>query len=112
MSDEQDKTARIRELNDAFRKTFAGGRMMMSASVAALPHMVRSAAWLKVSEFNEWDAGNDPYHEHDFLTFELCNRKFFWKCDYYAPDMQTGSEDPSDPAKTARVGLLMLAEDY
>lgn len=51
--------------------------MMMSASVTALPDMVKSAAWLKVSEFNEWDAGNDPHHEHDFLSLELCNRKFF-----------------------------------
>ena len=31
------RVARIRELNDAFRKTFAGGKMVMSASVAALP---------------------------------------------------------------------------
>jgi hypothetical protein len=27
--------ARIRDLNDAFRKTFAGGKMVMTASVAA-----------------------------------------------------------------------------
>jgi len=112
MSDDQDKTARIRELNDSFRKTFAGGRMMMSASVAALPEMVRSAAWLKVSDFNEWNVGNDPHHEHDFLTFELCNRTFFWKCDYHNKAMDGGSEDPSDQEQTVRVGTLMLAEDY
>lgn len=112
MSSAKDTVACTRELNDTFRKTFAGGRMMMSASVAALPDMVKSAAWLKVSEFNEWDADNDPHHEHDFLSFELCNRTFFWKCDYYAPDMESGSEDPSDPSKTTRVGMLMLAEDY
>lgn len=112
MSDAGDKVARIRELNDNFRKTFAGGMMMITASVAALPEMVRSAAWLKVSEFDAWDTGNDPHHEHDFINFELCNRNFFWKCDYYAPDMNSGSEDPSDPEKTVRVGLLMLAEDY
>lgn len=112
MSGKQDTAARIRELNDAFRKSFAGGRMMMSASVAALPEMVSSAAWLKVLEFNEWDQGNDPHHEHDFFSFELGNRTFFLKIDYYSPDMQSGSEDPSDPERTVRVGTLMLAEDY
>jgi hypothetical protein len=30
----ENSAARIRELNDAFRKTFAGGKMVMSASVA------------------------------------------------------------------------------
>ena len=31
----------IRELNDAFRKSFAGGKVVMTASVAELPDMVR-----------------------------------------------------------------------
>ena len=38
------KTARIRELNDAFRKTFAGGKVVMTESVAALPDMVTAHA--------------------------------------------------------------------
>jgi hypothetical protein len=36
--------ARIRELNDSFRKTFAGGNMVMTANVAALPEMVKLSA--------------------------------------------------------------------
>lgn len=112
MSEKQNTAAHIRELNDNFRRSFAGGRMMMSASVAALPEMVIAAAWLKVAEFEAWDYGNDPHHEHDFLSFELCNRKFFWKCDYHNKAMNGGSEDPSDPEQTVRVGTLMLAEDY
>ena len=32
-----DRAARIRELNDAFRKTFTGGKVVMTASVAELP---------------------------------------------------------------------------
>lgn len=55
---------------------------------------------------------NDPRGEHDFLSFQHCNRTFFWKCDYYNADMDGGSEDPADPDKTIRVGTLMLAEDY
>ena len=103
--------ARIRELNDAFRKTFAGGKMVMTASVAALPEMVKASALVKVAEFNDFTPENDPHGEHDFLSFEHCNRTFFWKCDYYNKEMDGGSEDPADPNKTTRVGTLMLAED-
>jgi hypothetical protein len=50
--------------------------------------------------------------EHGFLSFEHCNRTFFWKCDYYNKEMDGGSEDPADPEQTIRVGTLMLNEDY
>jgi hypothetical protein len=102
----------IRELNDAFRRTFAGGRVFLTPGVIALPEMVRAAAMLAVTAFEEFDADNDPYVEHDFGAFELCQRKFFWKIDYYDPSLEAGSEDPADPAKTLRVLTLMLAEEY
>jgi hypothetical protein len=105
------KAARIRELNDAFRTTFGGGTVVMTSTVAELPEMVRAHALLEVAQFDRFDVGNDPYREHDFGAFELCGRKFFWKIDYYDPNLQFGSEDPADPAKTKRVLTLMLAED-
>jgi hypothetical protein len=103
---------RIRELNDAFRQTFAGGKMVMTASVAALPQMVKASALVKLAEFNDFAPENNPHGEHDFLSFEHCSRKFLWKCDYYNKEMDGGSEDPADPDKTIRVGTLMFAEDY
>jgi hypothetical protein len=93
----ESSTARIRELNDAFRKTFAGGKMVMSTGVAELPEMVRASALIKVTEFTEFTLENDPHGEHDFLSFEHCNRTFFWKCDYYNKEMDGGSEDPGRP---------------
>jgi hypothetical protein len=83
----ESSTSRIRELNDAFRKTFAGGKMVMSANVAALPEMVRASALIKVAEFTDFTPEHDPHGEHDFLSFEHCNRTFFWKCDYYNKEM-------------------------
>ena len=104
--------AMIRDLNDAFRKTFSGGKVVMTASVAALPEMVRANALIEVTRFDRFTAANDPHGEHDFGSFELVGRKFFWKVDCYDANMEFGSEDPSDPSKTTRVLTLMLAEDY
>ena len=50
--------------------------------------------------------------KHDFGAFEVEGHRLFFKIDYYAPDMQHGSEDPADPTKTVRVLTLMLAEEY
>ena len=108
----EQRTERIRELNDEFRTTFAGGTVTMTAGVYALPDMVKAAALQEAAQFNDFNDDNDPYGEHDFGSFELCNRKFFWKIDYYDPSMGQGSEDPSDPKKTTRVMTLMLAEEY
>jgi len=49
-----EQAGRIRELNDAFRKTFAGGKMVMTASVAALPEMVKTSALVKLAEFDDF----------------------------------------------------------
>ena len=106
------RSTAIRELNDAFRKSFSGGKVVMTASVDALPEIVRANALLEVTRFDAFSADNDPNGEHDFGSFELVGRKFFWKVDCYDANMEFGSEDPSDPSKTTRVLTLMLAEDY
>ncbi len=103
---------RIALLNDGFRTTFSGGKVMMTPGVAELPDMVKASALCQVAAFNEFTADNDPHGEHDFGSFELVNRKFFWKIDYYDERYDFGSEDPADPTKTTRVLTLMLAHEY
>ena len=103
---------RIRELNDAFRKTLVGGQVMLTQGVNSLASDIRAAAILRVATFSDFDPCNDPDGEHDFGSFDLADQKFFWKIDYYAPDLRVGSDDPSDIAKTTRVLTLMLAEEY
>ncbi len=108
----RDQTHCIRELNDAFRASFTGGKVMMTAGVDALAAEVKTTALAKVQTFDAFTKDNDPYGEHDFGSFELAGEKFFFKIDYYAPDMEHGSEDPSDPSTTVRVLTIMLAEEY
>ena len=104
--------SKIADLNDALRRTFAGGQVVMTAAVNELPRDVKARVLQKVQSFSKFDADNDPHHEHDFGNFEIDGEKFFFKIDYYSPDMQGGSEDPADPVKTTRVLTIMFASDY
>jgi Protein of unknown function (DUF3768) len=105
-------TDRIRELNDAFRKTLRGGRAMMTSGVDELPDCVKAEALVQVAHFADFTADNDPHGEHDFGSFTLVGRKFFWKIEYYDKHCEFGSQDPSDPEETTRVLTVMLADEY
>jgi hypothetical protein len=102
----------IRELNDRFRTTMTGGQVLMTAGVNALPSDVKAMVIRRVATFTDFNADNDPHGEHDFGSFTLAGRKFFWKIDAYDVEMRFGSPDPADPAKTTRVLTIMLAEEY
>ena len=84
----------------------------MTAGVNALPSDVKAMVIRRVAIFSEFTADNDPHEEHDFGNFELAGRKFFFKIDYFDENMEFGSEDPADPAKTTRALTIMLAEEY
>ncbi len=107
-----DKTARIRELNDALRQTFAGGQVFITPAVNGLEDGAKAAVLHRVRTFDEFDRDNDPHGEHDFGSFELAGERYFFKVDYYSPDLQGGAEDPSDPDQTARVLTIMHADEY
>jgi hypothetical protein len=106
--------AKIRELNDAFRTTLDHrlGRVMMTAGVDALPSDVKVMVIRRVATFSDFNADNDPHSEHDFGSFTLAGRKFFFKLDYYDSTMTYGSDDSAEPSKTTRVLTIMLAEEY
>jgi hypothetical protein len=105
-------TSRIRALNDAFRRTFIGGKVMLTQGVNALSDDDKAAVISKVRSFADFTPDNDPYGEHDFVAVEHGGEKYFAKVDYYAPDMEHGSEDPTNPAKTVRVLTIMRADEY
>ena len=105
-------TDRVRELNDAFRRSFSGGRVMMTAGVNALPPDALAEALRKVRAFDDFTNDNDPHGEHDFGAFEVGGERLFWKVEYYDRAMEFGSEDPSDLAQTTRVLMIMLADEY
>ena len=88
-------TEKIRLLNDAFRRTLVGGRVMMTAGVDALPVTTKGEILREVRTFDKFDEGNDPHHEHDFGKIEVAGNEIFWKIDYYDKTLDNGSEDPA-----------------
>jgi hypothetical protein len=104
--------ARIRVLNDAFRRSFVGGRVMMTQGIAALSKERRAAIFEAVRRFDRFTPDNDPHGEHDFGAIDHAGQRIFWKIDYYDETLSAGSEDPADPSRTTRVLTVMLAEEY
>lgn len=102
----------IKQLNDAFRTTFVGGRVVMTAGIAALPRSIQVEIIAKVRGFSVFTPDNDPHDEHDFGALEVKDHKVFWKIDCFDCTMTCGSDDPADAAKTLRVLTVMLAEEY
>jgi len=107
-----DRAAVIAALNDAFRSSFRGGHLVITSGVHALGPDCVSAILTKVRRFDQFSCNNDPHHEHDFGAFEHQGERFFWKIDYFDTELQFGSDDPTDPSKTARVLTIMLAQEY
>lgn len=105
-------TATIRELNDAFRRTFKGGKVMLTPGIVALPDHEHHRVLQQVQEFAAFNGDNDPHGEHDFGSFEYHDHRYFWKIDYYDAAMEHGSENPADPQQTSRLLTIMLAEEY
>ncbi|RZV59514.1 MAG: DUF3768 domain-containing protein [Pseudomonadales bacterium] len=66
----------------------------------------------RVINYTDFEEANDPYGEHDFGIFELDGEKYFFKSDYYRPDMLHLSDDPSDSSKTRRFLTIMFACEY
>lgn len=102
----------IRRLNDEFRRTGVGGRFMITSGIAALSTGTILAIANAVQSFDSFDAGNDPYGEHDFGSVDVGGEQVFWKIDYYDNQLAAGSEDPANPAVTTRVLTIMLAAEY
>jgi hypothetical protein len=108
----QQARERIRTLNDAFRRSFKGGQVVLTAGVDGLPSDVKAMAIRKVATFADFNEANDPHGEHDFGNFELAGKRYFWKIDYYDRTLQGGSPDPADPAQTTRVLTILFAEEW
>ncbi len=106
------ETEAIRSLNDAFRKTFTGGKAVITPGIAALGPEAVTRIIQTVAVFDDFRHANDPHQEHDFGCFDADGQRVFFKIDYYDKSLTYHSPDPADPLVTERVITIMLAEEY
>lgn len=102
----------VKTLNDTFRQTFTGGRVMLTAGINAKSQDDIARILSKVRQFDHFTKDNDPYDEHDFGSFDYNGEMIYFKIDYYDKNYQYLSEDPSNPDVTNRVMTVMLASEY
>ena len=105
-------SAEIAKLNDHARQTFTGCRVLITRGIGELDGPVIQKIVKAVQAFDQFTADNDPYEEHDFGRVTVAGHTVFWKFDYYDLDLQMHSPDAADPAVTARVLTIMLADEY
>ena len=54
-------TEKIQALNDTFRTTLTGGKVLMTAGVNALPSDVKAMVIRRVATFSDFNEDNDPH---------------------------------------------------
>lgn len=102
----------IQTLNDNFRKSLLGGKVMLTRGVFSKGQKTINKILDSVKMFNDFNYENDSYKEHDYGSFEYDGEKIVWKINYYDRDLHYYSNDPTDITKTIRVMTVMLAEEY
>jgi len=106
------KSARIRALNDRLRRFGRGGRVMMTSGIEALGAAGIARIMAAVAAFDAFTGDNDPWGEHDCAILTVNGRRVLFKIDSYDRNLAYHSPDPSDPNVTERVLTVMLASEY
>jgi len=104
----------IAELNDKFRCSGdqSLGKFVMTDTISSLPPEKQIELLHLVQTFNQFNAKNDPWKEHDFGKIVLDDLQYVFKIDYFDPTLTRHSDDAANPKVTKRVLTLMLADEY
>jgi hypothetical protein len=107
-----EQTKAIRDLNDAFRRTFQGGTVMLTSGIIELGVERQAKIFAAIQTFDAFDEGNAPWGEHDFGSVDIDGERVFFKTEYYDLTRVMHSVDPADLSVTERVMTIMLAREY
>ena len=88
-----EKTDRIRALNDLFRQTSQGGQILMTHGVSNFNPETIGRIAEAVKNYNDFSEDNDPYGEHDFGSFEIDEHKLFWKIERHPRNSPYANND-------------------
>jgi hypothetical protein len=98
-----------RELNDALRQTFAGGRLVVSPCILSLPFEQNLRVLECVRDFTAFNDANIPHH--DFGSFDLDGVVYCFELECVSR-AQYGSNEPASDGKATRVLTIMRADEY
>ncbi len=107
-----ERKARIRELNDRFRRDRKGGYFCLTNGVRALGCEQLEELLRAIAAFDEFTPDSDPHREHDFGALTFGGVRYFWKIDYYDGSHTYASPDPADESATMRILTVMRASEY
>ena len=65
------ETLAMRSLNDHLRRTFAGGRVVMTQGVNALADQTIHRVLKAIRDFDDFTEDNDPYGTHEFGMIDI-----------------------------------------
>ncbi|MDE4140959.1 DUF3768 domain-containing protein [Phaeobacter gallaeciensis] len=105
-------SAKIRELNDRFRRFEVMGAHMATPSIMDMGPEAVQKIMTGVATFDGFTNDHDPFGEHDFGACRYDGQRIFWKIDYYNRDLSGGSENPANPQLTTRVMKVFLASEF
>ena len=108
-----EQTTKFAELTELCRTAMGvAGRISQPEGSRALYTADQSSIREKVERFDNFTPDNDPFHEHDFGSFEAEGETLYFKIDYFDSTLMYHSPDPADPSVTERVITIMLDEEY
>lgn len=108
----EDRQQRMRELNDGLRRYARAGVICVTVGIEALGAERLEDVLAAVRSFDNFNAHNDPYDEHDLGVLKIAGERVMWKIDYYDRERRFASPDAADPTVTTRVLTIMLAAEY
>ncbi len=108
----QARKQKIRDLNDALRKSGCGGKTLITDGIVTRGPDFTQAVLKAVQAFNVFSDANDPWGEHDFGSLMVQHQRIIWKIDYYNKAAMGHSGDPASNTLTLRILTIMLAEEY
>lgn len=65
----------IQTLNDNFRKSLLGGKVMLTRGIFSKGQKAINEILDSVKIFNNFNSKNDPYNEHDYGSFVYNGQK-------------------------------------
>lgn len=103
---------RIRQLNDALRRTGRGGQVLITNGLGSLDQGAVTAILKAVADFDQFNEHNDPFGEHDCAILMVAGERVLFKIDYFDQTGTWHSPDPANSKLTVRVMTVMLASEY